>query len=157
MEKILFDKGRILIEIISYSIVLIFNLNLFYWLIRSGLRAFDFYLGYFNIQMSTQVVFGFILGCSAVILYVSLKGIALFSLAYLTDLSIDDNFIYIKLKSRKKKILLKNIKYEIRIQPIPKLTLGKWLRTLRIRDNRTAHSILYEYLMDPDILLKYLP
>lgn len=156
MRRLEFEKARIIIEILSYLLVLIFDLNLFYWLYRSGLDAVTFYTRYLHISLNPMVIFGVLFMLSAVILYVSIKALAIFYITLRTSLYIGDKKLFIKQGCKSADIDRKELDYRIFIQPFPKLTFGKRLRTMRLTWKSHKYTFAYEYLLEPDAFIEYL-
>lgn len=156
MERFNFEKSRIIIEILSYSMVIIFDAVLVFRLVSSGYEAIEFYLDYLRIPMNPDIIYLFMLLFSLAVLYVSLKAVVIFLVTLRTDISYESGCLFIRYKDVIHEITVKKLDYKIIVHPIPKLTFGKRLKTIRICAERKRYSFAYEYLYDADSFLEVL-
>lgn len=158
IQRLFVEKTRIYIEIMSFIMVLVFDSVLIFRLLRSGLRAISFYLNYFNIPMNPFYFFSLAVFGSLTVLYISIKAIIIFYKTLTTELFISEKGLL--LKSGKNKYHISpnesDTMFNLHSQPIPKLTLGKRLQTVKIHTNGKSFLIAYEYLLDPDKLLNFI-
>ncbi len=156
MDQLNFEKSRLIIEILSYIMILLFDIVLIIHLMSSGLEAISFYLEYFRMPINSYYIFIFAVMFAFIILYISLKAILIFVITLLTKLYRCPGCIIIRFLGKKEEINTKEIKFRIYLQPIPKLTFGKRLKTMKIFAKKRNYSFAFEYLYDSETLLKTL-